>query len=91
MLGLGLFAYEHHARSLCCHIKRERCFLQLSHVSKVDRYQTMVCSALLGQMGNSHLFPRAASIRFSSAPLYGHIVSAVHTWESASLGVAQGP
>lgn len=64
--ALGLFAYEHPARSLCCHIKRKKCFLELLHVSTVDQYQIIVCSALLGQTGQSCGVFRSSMCWFSS-------------------------
>lgn len=64
--ALGLFAYKHPARSLCCHIKRKRCFLEFLHVSTVDQYQIIVCSVLLGQTGQSCGVFRSSMCWFSS-------------------------
>lgn len=65
--ALGWFAYKHPACSLYCHIKRERCFLKLSHVSTVDWYQIIVCSA--GAEGDeAQCYPEQHV--FSSAPLH---------------------
>lgn len=59
ILVLGLFAYEHPACSICCHIKSERCFLKLLHVSTMDQYQIIVC---WDRQGRAAVFPRAVSV-----------------------------
>lgn len=65
-LGCGFICL----RASCTLSKVKDAFLSFLHVSTMERYQLIVCSALLGQTGRAAVFPRAVCAGFSSAPLH---------------------